>query len=106
MNSMITPNLAHYLVLASILFFIGIIGAVVSRNLIRVLISIEIMMSAINLNFIAFASYTDRLMTGNVFMLFITAVSALQVALALTLIIIKFKDKPSVSSKELEELKG
>ncbi len=102
----VQPELSHYLILAAILFFIGVIGAVVSKNLIRVLISIEIMMSAVNLNFIAFASFSDKTLSGDVFMLFITAISALQVALALTMIIIKFKDKPEVSSKELEELNG
>lgn len=99
-------GLTHYLVLSAILFFTGIVGVIISKNLIRVLISIEIMMSAVNLNFIAFASFSDKNLYGGVFMLFITAVSALQVALALTLIILKFKDKPDVSSKELEELKG
>ena len=99
-------ELVHYLILSAIIFFIGIIGVVISKNLIRVLISIEIMMSAINLNFIAFASFSDKTLQGDVFMLFITSVSALQVALALTLIILEFKDKQEVSSKELEELKG
>lgn len=99
-------GLSHYLILSAVLFFIGIIGVIISKNLIRVLISIEIMISAVNLNFIAFSSFSDKTLNGDVFMLFITAISALQVALALTLIILKFKDKPDVSSKELEELKG
>ena len=106
MIHLLTPVLAHYLILGAILFFMGIIGAVISKNLVRILISVEIMMSAVNLNFIAFSSSLDKTLSGSVFMLFITAVSALQVAIALILIIIRFKDKPEVSTKELEGLKG
>ena len=106
MSSLLSPSLFHYLILSAVLFFIGIIGLIISRNLIRVLISLEIMMSSVNLNFIAFSSYLDKDGSGSVFMLFISAVSALQVALALTIIISVFKDKPDISSEELEELKG
>ena len=60
MIAFLTPVLAHYLILGAILFFIGLIGVVISRNLIRVLISIEIMMSAVNLNFIAFSTFFDK----------------------------------------------
>lgn len=106
MSSIIYPSLFHYLILSAIVFFIGTVGLVISRNLIRVLISLEIMMSAVNLNFISFSSYLDKDHSGSVFMLFIAAVSALQVALALAIIITFFKDKNNVSSQELEELKG
>ena len=106
MSNIFQPALFHFLILSAVLFFIGIIGLIISKNLIRVLISLEIMMSAVNLNFIAFSSYVDKDGSGSVFMLFIAAVSALQVALALAVIISIFKDKTNVSSQELEELKG
>lgn len=106
MSNILIPTLFHYLILAAVLFFIGIIGVVISRNLIRVLISLELMMSAVNINFIAFSSYLDKEASGAVFMLFISAVSAVQVALALSIIITFFRDKHNISSEELEELKG
>ena len=106
MSNILIPTLFHYLILAAVLFFIGIIGVVISRNLIRVLISLELMMSAVNINFIAFSSYLDKEASGAVCMLFISAVSAVQVALALSIIITFFRDKHNISSEELEELKG
>ena len=75
-------TLYHYLALSLILFAIGFIGIIISKNIIKVLICIEIVMSAINLNFIAFTAYKNYLfLSGMVFALFITAISAVQTAI-------------------------
>jgi len=100
-------TLFHYLVLALIIFIIGIIGLVISRNIIKALIFIEIIMSAINLNFIAFSTYKNYIfLSGMVFALFITAISAVQTAVSLVLVYLIYKNKTTMSSEEIEELKG
>lgn len=100
-------TLYHYLILALIIFSIGFIGLITSKNMIKALICIEIIMSAVNLNFIAFTSYKNYLfLSGMIFALFITAISALQSAIGLVLIYLIYKDKDNVSSEEIEELKG
>lgn len=100
-------TLYHYLVLALIMFSIGFIGLVLSKNIIKALICIEIIMSAINLNFIAFNSYKNYIsLTGTEFALFITAISALQSAIGLVLIYLIYKNKRTMTSEEIEELKG
>ena len=104
---MIEITLYHYIILSLILFSIGFIGIIISRNIIKVLICIEIVMSAINLNFIAFTAYKNYLfLSGMVFALFITAISAVQTAIGLVLIYQIYKDKKTTESGEIEELKG
>ncbi|MCD7779256.1 MAG: NADH-quinone oxidoreductase subunit NuoK [Candidatus Gastranaerophilales bacterium] len=100
-------TLYHYIILALIIFCIGFAGLVLSRNMIKALICIEIIMSAINLNFIAFTSFKNYIfLNGMVFALFITAVSALQSAIGLVLIYLIYKNKENITSEEIEELKG
>ena len=100
-------TLLHYLVLALIIFIIGFVGVVTSKNIIKVLICFEIIMSAINLNFIAFTVYKNYIfLSGMVFALFITAISAVQTAVALVLIYLIYKNKSTMTSEEIEELKG
>lgn len=100
-------TLFHYLVLALIVFTIGFVGLITSRNIIKALISIEIIMSAININFIAFTTFKNYMfLSGMVFSLFVIAISAVQSAIALVLIYLIYKDKNSLTTEEIEELKG
>lgn len=100
-------SLTHYLVLALILFSIGLFGVIVSKNIIRILISIELMINAVSINFVAFASYNDGLIVnGMIFALFITAISAAQVAVGMAILICIFRSKHSVNSEKIGELKG
>ncbi len=100
-------TLYHYLILSLIIFSSGLFGLVNSKNMIKALICIEIIMSAINLNFIAFTCYKNYMfLSGMVFALFITAVSALQSAIGLVLIYLIYKNKNTLTSEEIEELKG
>lgn len=100
-------TLLHYIVLALIIFAIGFIGLITSRNIIKALICIEIIMSAININFIAFTTFKNYIfLSGMVFSLFVIAISAVQSAIALVLIYLIYKDKSSLTTEEIEELKG
>jgi NAD(P)H-quinone oxidoreductase subunit 4L len=100
-------GLTHYIALSAALFCIGILGLVVSRNVIRVLMSIELILSAVNINFVAFANYTDLgELKGQVFAIFIMAVAAAEAALGLALLLALYRNKPSVDTENFKELKG
>lgn len=100
-------GLYHYLFLALILFLIGFWGAIVSKNMIKVLISIEFMLTSVNINFIAFASYFDNIrLDGLVFSLFYISVGAVEIAIALAIFYLMFRTKQSVNTEDYTELKG
>ena len=89
---MMTITLNHYLVLSALLFSIGVAGVLLRRNAIIIFMSIELMLNAANLSFIAFARYLDSL-DGQIFVLFVMAVAAAEVAVGLAIIIAIFKRK-------------
>jgi len=100
-------GLTHYLILGTILFCIGILGLIISRNIIRVLMSIEILLCAVNINFVAFANYNDiNNLQGQVFAIFIMAVAAAEAALGLAILLSLYRNKPTVDTEEMKELKG
>lgn len=100
-------GLYHYLFLALFLFLIGFCGAIISKNMIKVLISIEFMLTAVNINFIAFATYFDNVkLDGLVFSLFYLSVGAVEIAIALAIFYLMFKTKQSVNTEDYTELKG
>jgi NADH:ubiquinone oxidoreductase subunit K len=100
-------GLYHYLFLALILFIIGFFGAIISKNILKVLMSIEFMLTAVNINFIAFASYFDNVkLHGFVFSLFYIALGAVEVAIALAIFYLMFRFKQSVNTEDYNELKG
>lgn len=100
-------GLYHYLFLALILFLIGFFGAIVSKNILKVLISIEFMLTAVNINFIAFASFFDNVkLDGFVFSLFYIAVGAVEIAIALAIFYLMFNTKNSINTEDYNELKG
>jgi len=100
-------GLVHYLGLGAILFCIGLLGLIISRNVIRVLMSIEILLCAVNINFVAFANYCDiNYLQGQVFAIFIMAVAAAEAALALAILLSLYRNKPTVDTEEINELKG
>jgi len=100
-------GLYHYLILALILFLIGFFGAIISKNVLKVLISIEFMLTAVNINFVAFASFFDNIkLHGFVFSLFYIAVGAVEVAIAIAIFYIMFAAKQSVNTEDYDELKG
>ena len=103
---MMTVSLVHYLILAAILFSIGVMGIFINRrNLIMLLMSIELMLLAINLNFIAFSHYLGDI-AGQVFVIFILTVAASETAIGLGILVVLFRRISSVKTDDLGSLKG
>ena len=103
---MMTVSLVHYLILAAILFSIGVMGIFINRrNLIMLLMSIELMLLAINLNFIAFTHYLGDI-AGQVFVFFILTVAASETAIGLGILVVLFRRISSVKTDDLDSLKG
>jgi NADH-quinone oxidoreductase subunit K len=103
----VTP-LHGYLLISALLFAIGLAGAVTRRNAIMVLIGIELMLNAANLNFIAFWRFSSNpaAMTGIVFVLFSIAVAAAEAAVGLGLIISIYRHYKTVNVDKVESMKG
>ena len=95
----------HYLILSAVLFSIGLAGILVRRNMITVLMSIELVLNAVNLNFIAF-SYELSNLTGQVFAVFTITVAAGEAAVGLGILIALFRLKESTQLDKATELKG
>ncbi len=99
-------TLAHYLVLAAILFAISVVGIFLNRrNLIVLLMAIELMLLAVNLNFIAFSHYLQD-MAGQVFVFFILTVAAAESAIGLAILVVLFRNRSTINVDELDSLKG
>jgi NADH-quinone oxidoreductase subunit K len=100
--------LTGYLLLSALLFAIGLAGALTRRNAILVLIGIELMLNAANLNFIAFWRYgpNPEALTGVMFVLFAIAIAAAEAAVGLALIIAIYRHKRTTDVNEANELKG
>lgn len=94
-------GLYHYLFFALILFLMGFWGAIISKNMLKVLISIEFMLTAVNINFIAFASFFDNIkLHGFVFSLFYLAVGGIEIAIALAVFYLMFSTKQSINTED------
>jgi NADH:ubiquinone oxidoreductase subunit K len=96
----------HFLVLSSILFLIGIYGVLTRKNLIAVLMSVEIMLNSAMLNFVTFAAYSSNPpnVQGHLFALFIVAIAAAEVAVGLAIFINVFRSKGGVKPDDLMEM--
>jgi len=106
MSFFATPTLAHYLVLSAILFAISMAGIFLNRrNLIIVLMAIELMLLAVNLNFIAFSRFLGD-MQGQVFVFFILTVAAAESAIGLAILVLLFRNVSSIDVEDLDALKG
>ncbi len=103
---MMTVSLVHYLILAAILFSIGVMGIFINRrNLIMLLMSIELMLLAVNLNFIAFSHYLGDI-AGQIFVFFILTVAASETAIGLGILVVLFRRISSVKTDDMDSLKG
>ncbi|WP_127499452.1 NADH-quinone oxidoreductase subunit NuoK [Paenibacillus glycanilyticus] len=98
--------LPSYLTMAAILFCIGLYGALVKRNAVIVLLSIELMLNAVNLNLVAFSKYGDvPSLTGQVFALFAITVAAAEAAVGVAVLIALFRARGTVNVDEFDEMK-
>jgi len=95
----------YYLALSVILFIIGALGVLIRRNAIIIFMSIELMLNAANLAFVAFARYWQA-MSGQIFVFFIMTVAAAEVAIGLALIVTIFHTKSSIDVDQISTLKG
>jgi NADH-quinone oxidoreductase subunit K len=99
-------TLGHYLVLSGILFSMSVIGIFLNRkNLIVLLMAIELMLLAVNLNFVAFSHYMGGL-SGQIFVFFILTVAAAESAIGLAILVVLFRNRSSIGVDELDTLKG
>ncbi len=103
---MIEIGLGHYLTLAAIIFTIGIIGIFLNRkNVIIILMSIELILLAVNINLVSFSIYLQNLI-GQVFAMFILTVAAAEAAVGLAIIVIYYKNRGSINVEQISSLKG
>ncbi len=99
-------GLTHYLSLAAILFTLGVFGIFLNRkNVIIILMCIELMLLAVNINFVAFSSFLNDL-TGQIFTMFILTVAAAEAAIGLAILVVFFRNKGSIAVEEISQLKG
>jgi NADH-quinone oxidoreductase subunit K len=101
-----TVTLGHYLTLSAVLFSLSVIGIFMNRkNLIVLLMAIELMLLAVNTNFVAFSHYLGD-MQGQIFVFFILTVAAAESAIGLAILVLLFRNRSSVNVDELNVLKG
>ena len=99
-------GLGHYLTLAAIIFTIGIIGIFLNRkNVIIILMSIDLILLAVNINLVSFSIYLQNLV-GQVFAMFILTVAAAESAVGLAIIVIYYKNRGSINVEQISSLKG
>jgi len=103
---MINIALGHYLILAAIIFTIGVIGIFLNRkNVIIILMSIELILLAVNINLVSFSIFTQDL-TGQIFTMFILTVAAAEAAIGLAIIVVYYRNKGSIRIEDISSLKG
>lgn len=98
--------LEHYLILGAVLFSLGVVGIFLNRkNLVILLMAIELLLLAVNTNFIAFSYYLGD-MGGQVFVFFILTVAAAESAIGLAILVVLFRNRASIDVEDLDALKG
>ncbi|MDH3309708.1 MAG: NADH-quinone oxidoreductase subunit NuoK [Gammaproteobacteria bacterium] len=98
--------LSHYLILGAILFSLSVVGIFLNRkNLVILLMAIELMLLAVNLNFIAFSHYLGDI-AGQVFVFFILTVAAAESAIGLAILVVVFRNRQTINVEDLSSLKG
>ncbi|HAD86705.1 MAG TPA: NADH-quinone oxidoreductase subunit NuoK [Rhodospirillaceae bacterium] len=99
-------GLSHYLTVAAILFTLGIFGIFLNRkNVIIILMSVELMLLAVNINLVAFSTYLGDMM-GQVFALFVLTVAAAEAAIGLAILVVFFRNRGSIDVEDINMMKG
>ena len=96
--------ISHYIILSAVLFTIGVIGVLTRRNAIVIFMSVELMLNAVNLSFVAFARHFGEA-TGQMFVFFVMTVAAAEVAVGLAIIIALFRNRETIDVSEINLLK-
>jgi NADH:ubiquinone oxidoreductase subunit K len=97
--------LNQFLLLAAVLFCMGVYGVLVRRNAVLVLMSIELILNAVNINLIAFGAWRGDIV-GSVFALFVIAIAAAEVGVGLAMVLMVYRNRRSIALDELSEMKG
>ena len=106
MNAMTNIGLAHYLVVSAIIFTLGVAGIVLNRkNIIIILMSVELILLSVNLNLVAFSTALGDL-TGQVFALFVLTVAAAEAAIGLAILVTYFRNRGTIAVEDINNLKG
>ncbi len=101
-----TVTLAHYLILGGAVFTVGIVGIVLNRrNVIMILMAIELLLLAVNLNFVAFSAHLGD-PAGQVFTLFVLTVAAAEAAVGLAILVVFFRLRGTIAVEDIQDLKG
>ena len=96
-------TVSQFLVLGALLFSIGIYGVLVRRNAVLVLLSVELMLAAVNINLVAFGAYLqDSLLAGQAFALFVITIAAAEVGIGLAIVVLIFRNRSSANVDELD----
>src|SRR5204863_7034665 len=97
-------GLGHYLILSSIIFIIDIIGATTSRNVLKILLSLELLLAASNLSFVAFSKFNGDY-AGQLIVFFVILVAAAEVAIGLAIIVLMYHQLNTIQADELKDMK-
>jgi NADH-quinone oxidoreductase subunit K len=99
-------GLSHYLTVAAILFVIGVLGIFINRkNVIIILMSVELILLAVNINFVAFSTYLND-MAGQVFTMFVLTVAAAEAAIGLAILVVYFRNRGTIAVDDINRMKG
>lgn len=104
-ENMLKVGLSHYLILSAILFMLGALGVLMRRNVIVILMCIELMLNAVNITFIAFSRYNGNV-NGQIMVFFVMTIAAAEAAVGLALAVTVFKKFREVNIRYFEHLKG
>ncbi len=103
---MLEIGLAHYLTVAAIIFTLGVFGIFLNRkNVIIIMMSIELILLAVNINFVAFSHFLNDL-TGQVFAMFVLTVAAAEAAIGLAILVVFFRNRGTIEVEEINQMKG
>ena len=101
-----TITISHYMTVSALLFVIGVFGIFLNRkNVIVILMSVELILLSVNLNFVAFSAHLNDLV-GQVFSLFVLTVAAAEAAIGLAILVTLFRNRQTINVEDIEELKG
>ena len=99
-------SLGHYLILGSIIFTLGVLGIFLNKkNVIIILMSIELILLSVNINFVAFSSYLNDI-SGQVFAMFILTVAASEAAIGLAILVVFFRNRSTIAVEDINRMKG